>query len=348
VKGIETVDLPTAWQPDPQAPLSRNRRRLKKIGQSRRIEMETNAVVAARSFLQGGRPQASTSLMEAHMSKALRIAHGAFGRVALLDMDYSLVRHAHPHCHVLLKVEGADTHFLVDHAICPLTNDSAVLVNGWQPHSYVHVPDRPRTLILALYIEPEWLQILRPGWLASGGPGFFSQPAGEISQRIRSLAMSLAADMMARPDCRTAHEEMLSDLMIAVIERFAPWRSFPASIRELRAASASGDWRVRRVVAAMRREITEPEDIGRWARQAGLSRAHFFRLFESSIGVPPKVYINVLKMERAVELVLNRPQSLCEISSELGFAEPARFTRFFRNHSGVSPREFRNVSRLAR
>jgi len=31
----------------------------------------------------------------------------------------------------------------------------------------------------------------------------------------------------------------------------------------------------------------------------------------------------------------------------LGFAEPAHFTRFFRNHSGVSPREFRNVSRLA-
>jgi len=36
------------------------------------------------------------------MSTALRIAHGTFGRVALLDMDGSLVRHAHPHCHVLL------------------------------------------------------------------------------------------------------------------------------------------------------------------------------------------------------------------------------------------------------
>lgn len=278
------------------------------------------------------------------MSKALRIAHGAFGRVALLDMDYPLVRHAHPHCHVLLKVEGTDTQFIVDDAIYPLTDESAVLVNGWQPHSYVHVPGRPRTVILALYIEPEWLQIFRPGWVASGGPGFFSQPKGEISPRIRNLAMNLAADMMARPDCRTAHEETLSDLMIAVIERFTPWKSFPASICELRAAS--GDWRIRRAVAAMRREITEPDNIGAWAKQAGLSRAHFFRLFESSIGVPPKVYMNVLRMERAVELVLNRPQSLCDISAELGFAEPAHFTRFFRNHSGVSPREFRNVSRL--
>jgi hypothetical protein len=26
-------------------------------------------------------------------------------------------------------------------------------------------------------------------------------------------------------------------------------------------------------------------------------RPHFFRLFESSIGVPPRVYMNVLRME---------------------------------------------------
>jgi hypothetical protein len=56
------------------------------------------------------------------MSTALRIAHGASGRVALLDMDRPLVRHAHPHCHVLLKVEGADTGFAVGDGIAPLTD----------------------------------------------------------------------------------------------------------------------------------------------------------------------------------------------------------------------------------
>jgi len=61
------------------------------------------------------------------MSTALRIAHGAFGRVALLDMDRSLVRHAHHHCHVLLKVEGTDTQFLVGDRVTPLTDTAAVL-----------------------------------------------------------------------------------------------------------------------------------------------------------------------------------------------------------------------------
>ena len=279
------------------------------------------------------------------MSTALRIAHGAFGRVALLDMDRPLVRHAHPHCHVLLKVEGADTQFMVGDRIYPLTEQMAVLVNGWQPHSYVHDPVRPRTVILALYIEPDWLTAFRPGWAASGAPGFFGHPSGEVSPRIRSLAMNLAADMMARPEAQGAHESALSELMIAVIERFTPWRSFPASIREMNVRS--GDWRIRRITASMRREARRGAALDTFAQEAGLSRAHFFRLFESSVGVPPKVFLNVVRMEQAVDAVLNQSASICGISDQLGFAEPAHFTRFFRNHAGVSPREFRNVSRLA-
>lgn len=279
------------------------------------------------------------------MSIALRIAHGAFGRVALLDMDQSLVRHAHPHCHVLLKVEGADTQFVVGDTVYPLTDETAVLVNGWQPHSYVHDPDRLRSVILALYIEPEWLKAFRPGWAASGAPGFFGHPSGEVSPRIRGLAMNLAADMMARPEARVAHELALSDLMIAVIERFTPWRSFPASIREMN--TRPGDWRIRRVATSMRSDGGRGSDLDAFAREAGLSRAHFFRLFESSTGVPPKVYLNVVRMEQAVDAVLNQSASVSDIGAQLGFAEPAHFTRFFRNHAGVSPREFRNVSRLA-
>src|SRR5450759_972283 len=66
------------------------------------------------------------------MSTALRIAHGAFGRVALLDMDRSLVRHAHPLCHVLIKADGADTQFSVGDNLVPLTDTQAAV-------SYTHL-----------------------------------------------------------------------------------------------------------------------------------------------------------------------------------------------------------------
>jgi AraC-like DNA-binding protein len=133
--------------------------------------------------------------------------------------------------------------------------------------------------------------------------------------------------------------------MIAVIERFTPWRSFPASIRETNARL--GDWRIRRVAASMRAATRRDAGLDAYAKEAGLSRAHFFRLFESTVGVPPKVYLNVVRMEQAVGAVLTQSANVCDISSQLGFAEPAHFTRFFRNHAGVSPSEFRSVSRFA-
>ena len=99
---------------------------------------------------------------------------------------------------------------------------------------------------------------------------------------------------------------------------------------------------------AIRSDVSRNVDVNVLAKQAGLSRAHFFRLFESSIGVPPRVYLNVMRLEHAVAAVMDDNDNVAAIGSRLGFDVPAHFTRFFRNHTGVSPREFRAVSRLAR
>lgn len=281
------------------------------------------------------------------MSDALRIAHGAFGRVALLDMDRSLVRHAHPHCHVLLKVDGDDTQFLVGDHVAPLTDDLAVLVNAWETHAYVHDPSRKNALILALYIEPEWLRSFRPNWAASGSPGFFEHSAGEVSAHIRQTALDLAAEIVHEPGASRRQEELLSELMIAVIERFTPWRSIGASLREI-ARSTAVDFRVRRAISLMRSDPAAPLSIERLASEAGLSRAHFFRMFESSTGVTPRVFLNVLKVELAVGAVVDGDESFSAIGDRLGFSAPAHFTRFFRDHCSVAPSEFRNVARLGR
>ncbi len=281
------------------------------------------------------------------MSDALRIAHGAFGRVALLDMDRSLVRHAHPHCHVLLKVDGDDTQFLVGDHVAPLTDDLAVLVNAWEPHAYIHDPLRKHALILALYIEPEWLRSFRPNWAASGAPGFFEQSAGVVTAHIRQTALDLAAEMVHEPGASRRQEHLLSELMIAVIERFTPWRTIGASLREI-ARSNAIDWRVGRAISLMRTNPAAPLSIEKLAKSAGLSRAHFFRLFEESTGVTPHVFLNVLKVEIAVGAIVEGDETFAVLSDRLGFSAPAHFTRFFRDHCSVAPSEFRQVARLGR
>jgi AraC-like DNA-binding protein len=280
------------------------------------------------------------------MSNALRIIHGGFGRVALLDMDRSLVRHAHPHCHVLLKAEGADTQFAVGDDLVRLTDAQAVLINTWQPHAYVHYQNRPRTIILALYIEPSWLESFRPNWAASGSPGFFEKPAGELSPRIRRLSMDLAAMMMADPGANSQQEQLLSDLMISVIERFTPWRTISRRLADVDNNRDRFDWRIRRAVNLVRASPQIAPDVDSLAREAGLSRAHFYRLFERSTQMTPHVYLNLLRMELAVNSVVHTDNSLSAVSNNLGFSAPGHFTRFFRDHTGVKPSEFRQVARM--
>ena len=276
------------------------------------------------------------------MSNALRVARGAFGRVALLDMDRPLVRHAHPHCHVLLKVEGADTQFSVGDRIAPLTDESAILINAWEPHAYAHYDGQPATIILALYIEPGWLGGFRSNWKASGAPDFFAKTVGATTPCIRRLSRSLAEAMVHDPADADGHERLLAELMIAIIERFAAWRDTPVSLRL--AAAAVVDPRVRR---ATRMIATDPGGVGnmdRLASDVGLSRAHFFRLFETSLCVSPRVYLNVVRMERAIQAVSEGTASFAALSESLGFSAPAHFSRFFHDHAGSSPSTFRQVA----
>lgn len=280
------------------------------------------------------------------MSSALRIAIGSFGRVALLDMDRPLVKHAHAQCHALLKVEGADTEFNVGGRRVALTDESVVLINAWEHHSYVHRRDQPPTIILALYIEPKWLAAFRGNWQASAGPDFFPQPGGSITPQIRRQVSETAEAMVQAPGDAAAHERLIGRLMVSIIERLAPWRDVRLSIRARATATRAPDRRIARALLLLRENPAGIASMDWLAQESGLSRAHFFRLFEAEMGISPRVYLNTQRVERAVQAVANETRSFSDISDDLGFSVPAHFSRFFHDHAGSSPSIFRDVSAL--
>lgn len=277
------------------------------------------------------------------MSRALRIFQGEFGRVALLDMDKSLISHAHSECHVLFKASGADTYFTVRDRSQPLTDRSAVLINTWEPHFYDHRPDVPRTLILALYIDTNWLATINQSLSLSACPQFFTQPCVELTPPIRRLADDLVGAMVSLQEVPQERVEcMLFDLMIAVIERYSQWRHLSHLISP-RLFHAS-DARIRRAIGYIRAKSGSHIDMGQLANECGLSRAHFFTLFRRHTHMTPNVFHNMLRMERACErLASYRPGTLGLLSEELGFSEQSHFTRFFRQHLGVTPSEYQRV-----
>ncbi len=136
------------------------------------------------------------------MSIAQRVFHGRFGRVALLNMDRSLVIHTHSECHVLIKVSGKDTYFNVNGRRVPLSDRTAVLVNAWEPHFYDPQPGGEATVILALYIEPAWLATAQQSLALSGRPDFFPIPVSSCRVVIAPWPIPWSLKRIAAGSCR--------------------------------------------------------------------------------------------------------------------------------------------------
>ena len=266
---------------------------------------------------------------------------GEFGRVALLHMDRSLVPHAHRACHVLFKAGGSDSAFKVKDQICRLTNETAVVVNAWEQHSYTHPVDGDATQILALYIEPTWLASIDRQLIVSGSAEFFRQPnvrlVPGVADKVAELVFILNSPAT---DDQYAIECLVFDLMVLVFDAFSNRTTLLSNQRLARET----DFRVRRAINWLRPRIHQPLDLASMAKASGLSRSHLFARFRQTTGLTPSMFLNTLRMEAAHPLLMDNRQLLIEVGQQLGFTAQGNFSRFFREHQGVSPTEYRQVT----
>jgi len=275
------------------------------------------------------------------MSKVIRLLHGEFGRVALLEMDAPLVTHAHHHCHILCKVGGPDTAFQVRGKNCPLTDSNAVLINAWEEHSYLHLPvGGNNPILLALYLEPKWLASFSKKFLASSHPRFFINNLSTMGvhqkKALEKISMELWwADQIAHDQL----ESMLLELTLSFMENTDVITA--GDLRSSGNTLAFMDPRIRKAIHLMRKSPQGFNDIALIAKSVNLSRSHFFELFRRCTGLSPVVFANVLRMEFAFDALADKDESLIHIGDELGFSAQGHFTRFFKQHQGVTPSLYR-------
>ncbi|MEM9060712.1 MAG: AraC family transcriptional regulator [Pseudomonadota bacterium] len=82
------------------------------------------------------------------------------------------------------------------------------------------------------------------------------------------------------------------------------------------------------------------------ARLAGISRYHFSRRFKAATGQTPSQYAIRKKMEHAAHLLETYENySILRIAHMVGFANPAHFSRTFRQQFGRAPRYWKSEAR---
>ena len=279
------------------------------------------------------------------MTTSLTVCHGRFGRATLNRLSRPLATHAHREGHIIVTLRGTGSAIVSQGERLPLRRGSAVLIDPWRPHQFVPAGSSASEF-LTLYIEPGWFSH------RIGRPLVFGAPHAPVDQALEMLADDLAALLGASEEddwgeegadaCREATVAELCARLLALSHGEGAGGDVASP-----STRTVGDFRIRRALRLLRAAVEEdagrPVDLGAVARGSGLSRPHFFKLFQIQVGVTPGTYVNALKMERSYERLAGTEDSVTAIGLDLGFASQAGFTRFFIAHSGISPSQYRDA-----
>lgn len=102
-------------------------------------------------------------------------------------------------------------------------------------------------------------------------------------------------------------------------------------------------WAQRRCLELMHSELSEDISLDALAAEARLSPFHFARMFKHSLGVPPRVYLTRLRIEKACELLEHSDLPVTEIAHRVGYSSNQVLARVFIKHQGLSPSDYRRA-----
>ena len=100
-------------------------------------------------------------------------------------------------------------------------------------------------------------------------------------------------------------------------------------------------WQAKRTLAYIEANLALKMEISDLAHVVALTRSHFSRAFKHSVGLSPRDYVVVRRVERAKVMISGTREPLAEVALACGFADQAHLNRRFRDIVGVSPGRWR-------
>ena len=274
------------------------------------------------------------------MSRALAVFHGRFGRATVYQLNRPFNIHAHREGHLIFHVGGTPACIDVCDDRWLLTEDSIVAINPWKPHNFVPTDMNNGAIFFVLYVNAEWFA---PDAAHTHGLRFgntcFKRTATLDKHIRRTAALVCGAPSLSSLDCE------LRQLIDGCYEE--SWQAAERA-QEIRVAAAVTDFRVRKSIKLMSESPGAELELDLIARESGLSRPHFYRLFRTQTGVTPHLYLNTLIMEQALDALVATESAIADIGFDLGFSSQSGFTRFFAANVGMAPTEYRRAAKVLR
>ncbi len=94
-------------------------------------------------------------------------------------------------------------------------------------------------------------------------------------------------------------------------------------------------------IAALHQRHAEERTVAFYADLAHLSPNHFTRIVKAETNRTPSEWIATLTIQTAKELLRRNDLSIKEVAEQLHFPEQFTFRKYFKQHTGLSPKAYR-------
>jgi len=152
------------------------------------------------------------------------------------------------------------------------------------------------------------------------------RPLSRLAARISAAAEGAAEEQW---------EELGVQLAVQTMNLAGP------GLSPLPSVTASAEARVTRAARQIERHPEGQLRLSDLAREAGLSRYHFLRVFELVTGVSPHQYVLRARLRLAAVRLAVEPSRVLDIALDCGFGDVSNFNRAFHAEFGVAPRTYR-------
>lgn len=110
-------------------------------------------------------------------------------------------------------------------------------------------------------------------------------------------------------------------------------------------AVPKGDETIRSALEYIEKNYAQELTTEYLAKLYGYSEAHFCRKFKETAWLTPMNYLRIYRLEEAAKLLRQGKGSVSDIALACGFPDPNYFTRCFKKHFGVPPRNFEKAEK---
>lgn len=229
-----------------------------------------------------------------------------------------------------LYLAAGKGHFRIDGTEHILSAGTAVL----------YVPDQPQEYV---YYQVEQTEVYWVHFTGSEADSLLKRCRLDAPQGILPVGTSpdylrLFGQMIQELQLRRTDYEMLTALLLqSLLIRMG---------RELGREKKYSDSSMREIHRAMhffQEHYAQEINIAEYAASRGFSASWFLQCFRQITGSSPLQYILKLRLSNAQSLLENTDYPIGEIADAVGYDNALYFSRLFRKHIGMSPREYRRA-----